>query len=175
MISFLAVLGSKNGLLFPSLYLKKRFGQSLHSVLKWHYHEYQALGAFSEDLVTHSVQIVPATYCCCIVHPGPPIVSVCLKAGWTVRRVKERYLKHESAGDQLSLTGINPQSGEFSTWPCFFFSLNQEKREKVEQLAKYCFSSQNQSFSHTKILLLAIFLHNEQWLKGDTHENSLLK
>ena len=36
LISFQLVLGSKNGLLFPDLYQKKRFGQSLHSVLKRH-------------------------------------------------------------------------------------------------------------------------------------------
>ena len=117
------------------------------------------------------------TNCCCGVDPGPPIVSVCLRARWTVGCVKEQYLKYESAGDQLvgqSLTGVNPQLGEFSTLPCFFHSLNQEEREKVEQLAKYCFPSQNQSFTHTGVMLLTNFIHNEQWLKGNTHENSLL-
>ena len=68
-----------------------------------------------------------------------------------------------------SLTGINLQSGEFSTLPCFFHSLNQEKREEIEELAKYCFPSQNQSFVHTGVMLLTNLIHNEH-----THENSLL-
>ena len=158
LISFLAVLRSKNGLLFPGSYQKKRFGQSLHSVLRRHYDEYQALGASPKDLGTHIVRKGTATYCFYGVHPDPPIVSVCLRAGWTVVLMKERYLKYESVGDQLvgrSLKGINPQSEEFSTSPCFIHSLHQEMRERGEQLAKYCFPSQNQQFTHTGVFAMS--------------------
>ena len=44
-------------------------------------------------------------------------------AGWTVGRVKEKYLKYENAGDELVgriLTGIPPTSYEFGISPVCF-------------------------------------------------------
>ena len=87
--------------------------------------EYHTVHADSDELGTHSIRKGAATYCCAGIHPGSPIVSVCLRAGWTIGRVKERYLKYEYAGDELvgrSLTGISPTSCEFSTSPVYFSS-----------------------------------------------------
>ena len=87
---------------------------------------YRAKHVDPDELGTHSVRKGAATYCCAGVHPGPPIVSVCLRAGWKIGRVKERYLKYENAGDELvgsSLTGIPPTSCEFGISPVFILYL----------------------------------------------------
>ncbi len=170
------VLSSRSGKLFPGTLQKKRFGKNLMSTLKKHYHEYQAMGASPEDLGTHSVRKGAATYCCTGVHPGPPIVSVCLRAGWTLGRVKERYLKYESGGDELvgrSLTGINPQSANFSTSPVYFHLLNEEQKQALEKLKQHCFPLMKEIFSHTATMLLASFVYHETWLKGLAQGNSL--
>ena len=170
------VLSSRSGKLFPGTLQKKRFGKNLMANLKRYYHEYQAMGSSPEDLGTHSVRKGAATYCCTGVHPGPPIVSVCLRAGWTLGRVKERYLKYESGGDQLvgrSLTGINPQSAEFSTSPVYFHSLDDGQKELLEKLKLHCFPLMTEIFSHTATMLLASFIHHETWLKGLAQGNSL--
>ena len=74
---------------------------------------------------SHSIRKGAATYCCVGVHPGPPIVYVCLQAGWRIGRVKEQYLKYESAGDELvgqTLTGVPPTGCEFDMSPVYFIS-----------------------------------------------------
>ena len=177
LICYPGILSSQSGKLFPGKLQKKRFGKNLIANLKKHYHEYQAMGASPEDLGTHSVRKGAATYCCTGVHPGPPIVSVCLRAGWTLGRVKERYLKYESGGDQLvgrCLTGINPQSPEFSTSPIYLHSLDDAQKEVLNQLKQHCFPLANrQIFSHTATMLLASFIYHEPWLKGLAQGNSL--
>ena len=60
---------------------------------------FQSIYVDITTLGSHSIRKGAATYCCAGVHPGPPIVSVCLRAGWSLGRVKERYLKYENAGN----------------------------------------------------------------------------
>ena len=61
--------------------------------------DYLNINVVASDMGTHSIRKGAATYCCAGVHPGPPVISVCLRAGWTIGRVKERYLKYENAGE----------------------------------------------------------------------------
>ena len=66
--------------------------------------------------------------------PEPPIVSVCVSAGWTIRRVKERYLKHNNTGDDVVgriLTSISP-SCEAGISPVYF-SCSQTEESLVEE------------------------------------------
>ena len=79
--------------LFPGKDQKKRFNTCLHRVAHSNTHLYQTLSVDPKELGSHLICKSAATYCCTSVHPGPPIVSVCLRAGWTAGRVKERYLK----------------------------------------------------------------------------------
>ena len=94
-------------LVFPSIFVdgnklfsgkdqKKRFNTFLQRVTKSNSHLYQALHVDPKELGSYSIRKVVAIYCCIDVHPGPTIVSVCLRAAWTVGRVKERYLKYET-------------------------------------------------------------------------------
>ena len=55
-------------------------------------HIYQTLFVDPDENGSHSIRKGSSTYCCAGVHPGKPIVSVFLRAGWTIGRVKERYL-----------------------------------------------------------------------------------
>ena len=76
-----------------------------------------------KELGSHSICKGPVTYCCAKVYPGPPVVSVCLRARWTVGRIKEQYLKYENAGDELvghTLTGVPPSSCNFGIYSVHF-------------------------------------------------------
>ena len=84
--------------LFPGPNQKKRFNTMLHKVLGCNEEIFQNIFVDITEIGSHSIRKGAATYCCAGVHPGPPIVSVCLRAGWTIGRVKERYLKYENAG-----------------------------------------------------------------------------
>ena len=88
---FIFVDGNK---LFPRKYQKKRFNTCLQRVTKSNSHQYETLHVVPKELWSRSICKGAATYCYAGVHHGPPIISVCLRAGWTVGKVKERYLKY---------------------------------------------------------------------------------
>ena len=67
---------------------------------------FQSISVDISEIGSHSIRKGGATYCCTGAHPGSPIVSVCLRAGWTIGRVKKRYIKYENAGKILSLIHI---------------------------------------------------------------------
>ena len=95
--------------LFPGSDQKSRFNRLFHATLMKNYETYLSNGFMPPEIGTHSIRKGAATYCTTGVIPGPPVVSVCLRAGWTLGRVKERYLKYEVAGDELvgrTLTGM---------------------------------------------------------------------
>ena len=99
------------------------------------------IGVDPKNLGTHSIRKGAATYCCAGVHPGPPVVSVCLRAGWSLGRVKERYLKYEVAGDELVgrvLTGIPPMSEQFGTSPVYY-KADDETNKFASSLLNYIF------------------------------------
>ena len=62
--------------------------------------ELQLLGVEDGDLGTHSCRKGVATMVAAGCTVSPPIVSICVRAGWVMGGVKDRYLKRESAGDQ---------------------------------------------------------------------------
>ena len=166
LIAFPGILSSSHGRLFPGDNQKKRFGKQLHTVLKKHYHEFQDIGVDPKDIGTHSIRKGAATFCTCAVHPGPPIVSVCLRAGWTIGRVKERYLKYEASGDQLvgrCLSGIDPQNKQFSISPVYFYNLNDKTEKQMRQLTKYAFPVARGTFVKTSRMLLANYIFNEAY------------
>ena len=84
---------------FPGEYSHKRFEQHFKRIMELNDNDYLTINVVASDMGTHSIRKGAATYCCAGVHPGPPVISVCLRAGWTIGRVKERYLKYENAGD----------------------------------------------------------------------------
>ena len=51
-------------------------------------HLCETINVAPKELGSHSICKGAATYCCAAVHPGPPIISVCLRADWCHRQVK---------------------------------------------------------------------------------------
>ena len=106
--------------LFPGSDQKKRFNSCLHSIMYYNTHIHETLFVDPKEIGSHSIRKGATRYYCAGVHSGPPIVSVRLRARWTIQRVKERYLKYENAGNELvgrKLTGIPPTSCEFGVSP----------------------------------------------------------
>ena len=68
---------------------------------------------------------------------SPPIISLCIQAGWSMGGVKERYLKYKSAGGQYvghCACGLNPLSADFAISPLYFdFS---DLNDTIEELEK---------------------------------------
>ena len=61
------------------------------------------------------------------------MASICLRAGWSMGPVKERYLFYEKAGDRFAgrtVCGLSPLSVEFATGPAHF-NLTREADKQV--------------------------------------------
>ena len=57
----------------------------------------------------------------CVV--SPPMSAIYLRAGWSMGSVKDRYIHHESAGDQFvgqTVTGLSSLSTDFACSPPYF-------------------------------------------------------
>ena len=162
--------------LFPGKDQKKRFNRLLNEVFVEHEDKYQANGDDVSDLGSHSIRKGGATYCCAAANPAPPIVSVCLRAGWSLGRVKERYLKYENTGDELvgrTLTGINPSSGEFGISPCFFKV--DTDNNFIKNLSFFIFPKQESKACSLIRVMLATFIYHEEWtLEHLSKESPLL-
>ena len=95
----------------------------------------QQLGVEEGDLGTHSCRKGVATMVAAGCTVSPPIVSICVRAGWVMGGVKDRYLKRESAGDQYvgrCAAGLDQLSKRFSVSPPYFdFSAINEALERA--------------------------------------------
>ncbi|KAG9401806.1 hypothetical protein AC1031_021973 [Aphanomyces cochlioides] len=103
------------GPLFPGSQQKARFGQILRQMVV----EMQYVSHYGTDSVRKGV----ATFACSGSTGGPSIASVCLRVGWSLGGVQDRYIRYESAADQYLgrvVAGLPLNSGEFSSLPPHF-------------------------------------------------------
>ena len=122
--------------LFPGGNQYHRFLKIFHHVLTKHSAEILALGVDPNDLGSHSTRKGSATLVAsgCIV--SPPHSSLCLRVGWSMGSVKDRYIHHESAGDQFvgrTVTGLSCLSTDFACSPCYFDFTDTENEEELRQ------------------------------------------
>ncbi|ETV76575.1 hypothetical protein H257_09574 [Aphanomyces astaci] len=76
-----------------------------------------------KDIGTHSIRKGAATFVSSGSTGGPSIISVCLRFGWALRNVMERYFRYEAAGDQFTgrcVAGLSLNSADFAVLPPHF-------------------------------------------------------
>ena len=85
--------------------------------------EINKLGGDIKKIASHCVQKGFATLCACGVTFSPPMASICLRAGWSMGTIKDRYWHYEQAGDQYvgrTVAGISTLSLDFAVSPAYF-------------------------------------------------------
>ena len=145
--------------------------------------ELQALGVEDGDLGTHSCRKGVATMVAAGCTVSPPIVSICVRAGWVMGGVKDRYLKRESAGDQYvgrCAAGLDQLSKRFAISPPYFdFTGISEAIERVrlrkrmkEWLHSRILEEGNLSASSQHIVwsLFASICYHYDYLTSNLHE-----
>ena len=68
-----------------------------------------ALNVYVAHLFSHSYLKLCAILCKCCCTVAPPITYICLSSGWSMGNAKNRFWRHEVAGDQVYscyITGI---------------------------------------------------------------------
>ena len=87
-----------------------RFIKIFHRVIKENIDEFKLLGVDEHTLGSHSCRKGAITIVSTGCTVSPPMASICLRAGWSMGNVKDRYINYEKAGDQFcgrSVTGIS--------------------------------------------------------------------
>ena len=77
-----------------------RYSKLFLNLLKENEEELKRMGVEPGDLGTHSCRKGVGTMVAAGCTVSPPIVSICIRAGWAMGGVKDKYLKQENAGDQ---------------------------------------------------------------------------
>ncbi len=75
------------------------------------------------DIGVHSIRKGGSTYAASGSTNGPSFASICLRAGWAIGSVQERYIKLEGAGDQFvgrTIRGVPLDSAKFAQLPPHF-------------------------------------------------------
>ena len=73
--------------------------------------------------ITHSVGKGVATMVAAVFTVSSPIVSICLRVGWIMDGVKDKYLFYEASGDHYvgrCATTLNILKKEFAVSPPYF-------------------------------------------------------
>ena len=76
-----------------------------------------------EDFGTHSFRKGAATYAAGGSTSCPSISAICLRAGWTIGAVQDRYIRYESAADMFvgrTVSGLPPDDPRYQTLPPHF-------------------------------------------------------
>ena len=97
---YLAIYQSKaDGMLFDKNSYQI-FGKYLQKLVAANKVEVERLGINIEEIGVHSIRKGAATYCCGGTTAAPHIASVCNRAGWTMGKVKYKYIQYAASVDQ---------------------------------------------------------------------------
>lgn len=112
----------EDGLLFD-VKSYKRFQKYLKKMVKTNKAEVERMGFDIADIGVHSIRKGAATYCCCGTTSAPQIAAICNRAGWTMGKVKDVYIKYGAAGDQhvgRVVAGLPVLDAKYACSPPFF-------------------------------------------------------
>ena len=115
--------GNPSGRLFPGGDQYGRFMDCLRRIIDSNEDEFLQLGIRPGDLGSHSARKGACSFASAGSTVSPPMVSICLRAMWSMGSVKERYLQFEKAGDQYLgrvVSGLDVNDVSFAISPPYF-------------------------------------------------------
>ena len=115
--------GNPSGRLFPGGDQYGRFMDCLRRIIANNADEFLHLGIRPGDLGSHSARKGACSYASAGSTVSPPMVSICLRAMWSMGSVKERYLQFKKAGDQYLgrvVCGLDVNDVSFAVSPPYF-------------------------------------------------------
>ena len=168
-----------NHKLFPGTHQYNRFLKIYHQVLNSHADEILALGVDPKDLGSHSTRKGSATHVSSGTTVSPPMSAICLRAGWSMGSVKDRYIHHVNAGDQFvgrTVTGLSCLSTDFACSPCYFdFSETEDEELLRRQLDEHICGnviggrSMTPKVRFMTIHFLACICYHYEYLQANLH------
>lgn len=176
-----------NSRLFEGKNQYSRYLKRFHDLLISEAQTLLELGYEKGDLGTHSVRKGVGSKVASGSTVSPPIVAICIRAGWVLGGVKDRYLFRENAGDQYvgrCATGLDQSSKEFAVSPPYFdyssvkdtekFKRKEEVREFLKSRLPNYSSIQGKTL-HMATMCFASICHHKEYLLDNLHERCPLR
>jgi hypothetical protein len=132
--------------------------------------EMRTLGGTITEIGTHSVRKGAASYCAGMIN-GPSPLQICLRGGWHIGGVLDRYLFPGAGGDQLTgrvLSGLPFNESTFASLPPHFDAAGAAGIAWSTVLPLY--STLPATFKRAVPYLLASICYHEHWLKSNLAE-----
>eukprot|EP00183_Erythrolobus_madagascarensis_P000661 CAMPEP_0185853484 /NCGR_PEP_ID=MMETSP1354-20130828/19181_1 /TAXON_ID=708628 /ORGANISM="Erythrolobus madagascarensis, Strain CCMP3276" /LENGTH=354 /DNA_ID=CAMNT_0028554987 /DNA_START=145 /DNA_END=1209 /DNA_ORIENTATION=+ len=109
-----------NEKLFPGASQYDRFRKRLAFILEAHGEEVRLMGIDPGSIGVHSIRKGGATFACSGSTAAPPLASLCNRAGWTMGKAKDVYIRYEAAADRYVgrvVAGLDVLCAEFAGSP----------------------------------------------------------
>jgi hypothetical protein len=166
-----------NNDLFEGSMMESKFGKWLSRLLQsLSPTEKMELGVSIEDLGTHSCRKGVATYVSS--NPsGPSMVSIFLRAGWSLGNVQQRYIFAGNGADQLvgrCATGLNINENTFAILPPHFHSSTSGLSESNWQEIVPNYDKYPQSFRVAIPYLVASVVYHKSFLESTLPSGHIL-
>ena len=134
-------------------------------------------GKAERDIGTHSIRKGAATYATSGSTGGPSIVSICLRCGWSLGNVMERYFRYEGAGDQFTgrvVAGLPVNSASFAVLPPHFNDQNESVVQNSLILMFPNLASTEHLIPVLRLVLASLVFHFDFLLNSLPKNHSLL-
>ena len=162
-----------NSFLFPGENQDARFSNILKRTVNENWDEIARMGySDHRELGTHSVRKGAVSYLHSIGN-GPPEGAISLRAGWTMGKVKDIYVKYVASGDQLvgrCISLLSPIRDDFGASPPMFENNEQQWIDETRQGQFRQIANVNGYMRLTEMLLASI-IHHRQWLMVNLEAN----
>ena len=145
------------------------------------------LGFVKEDLGSHSNRKGVATMVASGCTVSPSIVAICIRAGWAMGGVKDKYLNRADAGDQYvgrCASLLSQVTKEFAVSPPYFdFTglCDEEKIARKKEIHDFiherlpCLSGSPARSLHVAQMALATLCYHYEHLRKEMHEGCPLQ
>ena len=128
-----------NTALFQGTAQYTRYAKLFLSLLRANTEHLKSMGVEPGDLGTHSCRKGVGTMVAAGCTVSPPIVSICVRAGWAMGGVKDKYLKRENAGDQYvgrCASCLDQLDKSFAVSPPYLDYSHLDEVERLEMIQK---------------------------------------
>ena len=158
--------GRDTGPLFHGSAQYDRFRQILSDLVAEHRDDILRMGIDPDEIGVHSIRKGAATYCTSGTTSGISFAALCVRAGWSMGGVKDRYIKYAEAGDRVcgrTVTGLDVNSHEFSISPALL-DVSAEEEKKVDSAKQLLFGPTPAKWGLLTRFLLASLLFHREWM-----------
>jgi hypothetical protein len=158
---------NNNGKLFPGAFQESRFAGLFSRVVNENWDQVSAMGYKRSEVGTHSIRMGAVSYIESL-PGGPPAASVCIRAGWTMGKVKDVYMRYVTSSDQFvgrSLCLLSVLKCDFGVSPPHFRSEELEWIEQARTLQFPMIARVDHLKNLTRMCLASVLFHSE-WLSS---------